>query len=536
MKLGFPKTNPYRWFLSIISNPLVLIFIFYTLSFGLILLNSGIYWDGWVLFNAKPNIINQLFNELGSFWSHYFHNFIFSLPYPIFFYRLIIFLSYLLTSFLLFDLLKTIRTINDNSRLTITLLFALLPVNSARISIINTPYAVCYFIFFLSLWLFVKYINNYKILYRLMSLFLFFISFATQSLLVFYYAILIPYLIYVNKSKKNLKSYIYVFLAKLDFLLLPIIFRLFKTIFLSPQASYSGYNQITQYGLISAVTQTFTSFNLSFIEIISNSLMMKYSIIIVLLCFISCLLFIKKQNKKISNTYQSLKMFLTGCFIFYFGTYSYYVVGLSPNRYDWNSRHQLLTPLGACFMLYFGIEYLLLKLKINKIEIRTAIFLSLLLLFTYTNIFTYFSYLKDWYKQKAIMRSIIVNNDIKTHSTFLINDQTQYLNVNDRKYRFYEYAGIFKHVYGDETRFAINKNEYFIEKGFATYRPFFNKLSNLSNYVEKSPEYEIIILPGKEAFSTKNTLQLLLLDLTSKELFNQRIINFITINTVSLKV
>jgi len=317
----------------------------------------------------------------------------------------------------------------------------------------------------------------------------------------------------------------------LDFLTLPIIFRIFKTIFLSPQASYSGYNQITQRGLISAVIATFTSFNLSFIKIISNALMMKYSLIIVLLCFISCVLFIKKQNKKISDPYQPLKMFLIGCFIFYFGTYSYYVVGLSPSIYDWNSRHQLLTPLGACFMLYFGIEYLLSRLKINKIEIKNAIFLSLLLLFTYTNVFTYFSYLKDWYKQVALMENIKTNNNIKSHHTFLVSDSTLYLNAQNRTYRFYEYAGLMEYVFGNETRFAVNIDEYYQNEGMANYRVFFNSFSNLNNYQERSPEYEIIILLGKEKFTTLNMLNLLYLEKFNKSKFNQVVKNFITIKT-----
>ena len=137
----------YRHFIKIIDikicrSDIVLIFILYTLSNGLILLNNGIYWDDWVLYNVDKDLIINHFSQTGLPWVGYIHSFLLSFKNSLFLYRSIVFLLYLLSALFLNSILKNIREIDDTSRLLLVFFFAIFPVNSARISLITIPYTL----------------------------------------------------------------------------------------------------------------------------------------------------------------------------------------------------------------------------------------------------------------------------------------------------------------------------------------------------------------------------------------------------------
>ena len=86
--------------------------ILYTLAHGLIVLNSGIFWDDWTLYNVEKSLIISHFTDAGFPWTGYLHVFLLSLNNGILFYRLTVLLSFLLSALLLNSILKNISEID----------------------------------------------------------------------------------------------------------------------------------------------------------------------------------------------------------------------------------------------------------------------------------------------------------------------------------------------------------------------------------------------------------------------------------------
>ncbi len=116
----------------------ILIFILYSFSFGLILLNKGIFWDDWQIYMQNPNDVLEMFKGVGFFlnWSGYLYIFLLKINSGIFLIRLLTFLTYLFSAFFLNYVLSKIRIIDPLSRLFLVLIFALFNINFARIAIL----------------------------------------------------------------------------------------------------------------------------------------------------------------------------------------------------------------------------------------------------------------------------------------------------------------------------------------------------------------------------------------------------------------
>ena len=49
--------------------------------------------------------------------------------------------------------------------------------------------------------------------------------------------------------------------------------------------------------------------------------------------------------------------------VLFCGVFAYNAVGQQPRLNDWSHRHQLLVPLGASFILFFGLKTIFFKLQ-----------------------------------------------------------------------------------------------------------------------------------------------------------------------------
>ena len=497
----------------------ILIFILYSFSFGLILLNQGIFWDGWVLYNQNPNDILNMFKETGFFlhWPAYLYNFLLSINQGIFLIRLLIFVTYLFTAFFLNYILSKIRIIDSLSRLFIVLIFALFNINSARIAIILLPYAICNFLFFFGFYLIVKFFFRKIILYRILSLFCFFISFSTNSFL-FFYIIPFIYIFYIKKdqiipNKISFKNFLFSLKKAykyLDFILIPFIFFIIKIRLFEPYGLYGDYNNISLKDL--NINYFIKAFNTSFLQVFKTDYirLINYPFLIIIISVIIFLIIKKLYRSDIINFNKkniNHDLFLAGfgLFAFFAGVFPYIAVGKTPNLLDWNSRHQLLVPLGAGFILYY-----ILKIFFRGIGLRTSIkiffYTILITIFLCANIFIYLDYQRDWFKQLSLIENFKISKFIKNNNNFLFTDNTKDLNAIERSYRFYEWSGIMKQAFKDESRFGVNVNE----------KDNINNLLGLKNYPQYnfskynsgSKEINVIIEHGEFELSKRNIIKL----------------------------
>ncbi|MBU2578327.1 hypothetical protein KKA69_05905 [Patescibacteria group bacterium] len=464
------------------KNIIVIIFAMYTLSFGLLLFNNGVFFDDWVFYGVDTTITREAMGQLGHMWVGYLYA---SFKDNVFLYRSMTFACYLISALFLNSILKTIREIDITSRMFIVLFFTLFPVNSARIAICHIHYAVSYVMFFCGIWIVSKYLVIKNILLRIFSLLVFFVSFAMYSLLVFY--ITVPlYILYMEKQNiKSISGFVMKILEYKDFLILPILFWVIKQIYFVPYGVYKDVYIITS---IMNIRNLILTFRTSFLEILSKSAQsitpLELPVLVIVFFIISIILKRNTIDKTKSKTFSCL--FLLGLFFFLTAVYAYLSTNRIPKMGDMDSRHQILIPPGASIILISSLGIFFNILRIN-IKGRIFIYSILVVMFSKLNILSYLDFQKDWYKQCSLIENFKTNSVIRNNTTFLFKDNTYGLNANMRYYRFYEYSGLMKLAFGEETRYGADTeiNPYH-------YRCF-NTRYSLRDYKPKKTEYKILI-------------------------------------------
>ncbi len=505
---------------NISKTEAVLITVLYTIAFGIIIFNDGIYHDDWVIFNQDSTSVKEFFKEIGFFlhWTAYFHNFLLSFKTGIFIERFLIFLSFLLAAFLFHNILKKIKEIDSNSRIFITLLFALFPVNFARIALCNIHHSLSYFMFFAGFWFVTICLGSRKIIFRILALLFLFFSFSTNSFLVFY-IIVIFYILYYEK--KNINS-IYAFFLRIikytDFLLLPILFWIIKYLFFKPYGElYAEYNILSITHIICSPVASMLAFYSSFLEPITMSFSFNITalLFIILLGFVLYFIIKNRYYNNTTNVNESKNFIflLIGAGGFIIAVFPYITVGKIPMIGNWQSRHQLLIPLGASFILYFGLRIIMKEFGL-KYKIQVLVLSIIVVSFVTNNFINYLSYQKDWFKVLALIENLKTDNLIKENTTFLWEDRTLGMNANNRVYREFEIHGIVRYALGSDTRFFADLKyfsdfeelkKYFERNKITIYHP----LWNCSHYKLQRPQCIVYVNYGEEDLSIMKIIKLI---------------------------
>lgn len=279
--------------------------------------------------------------------------------------------------------------------------------------------------------------------YRALSLFLFFMSFNTNSFLVFY---AVPFIgmLYNKIELKSLRSLIAECVKNLDYLLLPFAYFFIKVYFFPPHGLYEGYNE--DYSIKALVGAPVSQ--------IYDLLRLKFNFGLSLVFAGIAYAYLKKDYSYISNkeNISSRNLFILGIVILILGGFPYWILGHIPSFQLWSSRHQLLLPL--------GVSIALSALIINKRVTCKRSLLSLIVgLSLAYNISTYASLKVDWEKQKELINLFSKSSLIKEAKIIIIDDNAKELNALNRSTRFYEWNGMLALAFNDEKRFAFKREE-----------------------------------------------------------------------------
>jgi hypothetical protein len=481
-----------------IARRIIFLFLLYVASYWLILANPFSYWDGLLISTINSQSLIDNFRQTGFPWIGYFHLIILKYLGGIIFYRIFTVILYFLSGIALLVILDKIKQISISCSLKLVLFFLILPVNFARISIINFPSALCYFLFFLAFFFFTKFIENKNLYYRYLSLIFFFVSFTTNSLLCFYYGILSIYILYIMIYQKRRKIFRFIF-NKIDFIILPILFFWIKLSFFPSYGRYSGYNNVSTTSISNSILDTLFQIEKLFLFFISpfyphlHCNMAMYFLIAVILCILLYLLS-KKYIKRDINRHvlQNTGFIVIGLILLYISIFPYTVVSGVINYGAWTNRHQLLTPIGVAF-LFVGFINLLFAHNRFKLFIYSFIIAS----FIIVNNIVFFQFILDGIKQELIMNTFSKSKIIRNNSTFCIIDKAKSFDALGRYYRFYEYSSFSKKVFDDETKLFYAPPKWSIE--------WFNKYkekliigeNNLKDYTSNGNiEYTITITEG----------------------------------------
>jgi len=461
-------------------NDIMLLFLVYVLAHGLMLFNNGLFWDDWVYYGKDLSTLLNLSAQWGNVYFGYYHSFIFSPPDNIFLGRCIVFVSYFLSALFLYEVLKGIVEIDANSRFILVLLFEIFPINNARIALCCSFMAIGYVLFFFGLWLTSRFMSRMSTPLRFIALIIFFISFSILNSLLFFYAIIPIYLLYRSDSQISPSVIFKTFKKYIDFMLLPILFWMVKIQYLVPYGLYEGYNALTIHNLLLAPFRMVFSFFSSFVVVLIKSITISPQFIMILALSFILIWAILRPKFSIKCQSTPFKLLVLGIFLFAIGAFPYLAVGKVPELGDWNSRHQLLMPLGASFLLYYG--FMILAERANTSPLNRKVLLSLIVaVFLSTNILGYADYQRDWYKQVSLIENFKSSDIIRNNSIILFEDHTTDLNANNRSYRFYEYNGMMSSAFGDESRLGCDLGSFQGVPYYSRYREYKMKAYSGSN-------------------------------------------------------
>jgi len=435
----------------------------YTVGNFLLLLNRGMYWDGGDLITLiQENKYGLLWKIYVSDYQRYTEYFILRLlgltDNPLFFGKLLAFTSFLLAGLFIYGILRKKLSLPVNTAFFLSAYSALVPSYLVRVEVSHLHYTVNYMLFFSAIFLYFLVEKNRNLFIKytglIFSWIIFFLSFNTESILVFYGGFLLILFWDYKKELVNeplLPSIISWLKKDFIFIILPIIFWTIKLIIGKPtNGPESDYNQflfLNADSLMTYIQNTWQFIVYGFFWPLVAPLAILERKIFSGIFLITFVLFYPLTKKVLlsddqKNNFSPKQYFIFGLFLFILGMIPYLMVGKSPHIYGngFGMRNALLLPLGASLIILSAI--------IASIKNRWQIFvqITILALFSTFTIYNYYWLDMDQYKQLAIIESLSKTKSelIKNASALIFYDKTggywQNRNIRSAEYFGYMYA------------------------------------------------------------------------------------------------
>ena len=460
----------------------IIIVAYALVTHGLLLLNDGVYWDDWLLHTNWSNLYSLFAGSGGIPTTAYFHWLMGYLPHTIFCYKLVAFLSITFSGILVYSICNELKFTSRTESLFVALLSLSYPAFQVSMASINTPSPFYYFVFLLACFLALRSerksgVPRYSL--RVGALALWFLSFTVNSLLVFYYGFLLVLILQAKQSQNMSVKHVFTkfLLRRLDYVLLPVLYWVVARVFFPHYGLNSDENQFSLSLLgITSVYETFIKNAIYAQTSIAVKNMLVYPTIFLslgLLAVIWICSIILSRTRNLPSPKVATRTFLFfGVVLLALGIFPYAAVGKAASVHEWETRHALLVALPMA-VIFVGLTRPLLANKSAYLSRLGLLCLMILLLaFTLSSISNYFSWQARWVKDQSIMQNLAMTENADEISVFWVDDQFQV--GGDRLYRFYEWASIFKSVWGNESHigldpsfhtsdFLTNGKRYFIE-------------------------------------------------------------------------
>lgn len=403
----------------------------YLVAYGLIFAFLDAYfWDDWyVYFNESDSAIKHLLRIRGDWPTRAFLELTILDARPELF-KILTLVSYFASGWFLFQTLNTLNFLKNSQVRLITILFLILPINSARVAMIDFAYAFSLLLFFAAWFLLV---TRKSFFFQVIALFLFVLSFgATASLLVF---LLAPcaHRLYLRFSDSALSRGRAWMSSVVIFLLSPAFWFLDRK-FNSPEGAYlqmysiqkSGLLRVLLLGILSVVVLLwYWKFGRHDLDDAGRYLLISIGIVLTIL--------------------GAAPYIVAGHLV----DASAWMLNFVPRASQWDSRHQLLLGLGLSTLIVGILGEISSLFKRRFVGVLISIFVLLNL--TYMH-----SYLLDSMKQKEVMSVLEGNSEMRDARVVMIYDlTTDRYNARGRDIRSYEWDAMLSSVYHDDLRKSI---------------------------------------------------------------------------------
>ena len=397
--------------------PWVSAIVLYTLSWGWSLLRPNtLFWDDWeTIFGRSKFYMWRYVRSAGRPpWSDVLETYL--IPFGTWTVQVLTFILFFASGLVIFQILRVFSRLSISKVNLIVLLFLVLPVNHARISLVVFDYTSAYFLFYLGWFVLVRYKSTKSFVLACVILFL---SFKTHSFLFF---ILLPFLHFAWLNKPELMDFKKLNRRHLQVVViaaLPIIYVVARSLFWPPSESWQDYHQPTRAGFLTGIWP-------------------------VLIGLVGLAIIGFRQLKK-KLTHFGFVLFICGFSITALALFPYFAgelyVGYAGRpayvtvfefRADWRSRYQLLMPLGLALSVV-GLNDLL-KWKGKNIVASFVLIVSVAL-----NMFWGSQYFLMSHKQEQLVELFKdTKGEVEIAS---VADQTLRFNGRESTFRGYEWSG-----------------------------------------------------------------------------------------------
>jgi hypothetical protein len=508
------ETRKYDWnYLVILLSAL--------LAHGLMLLNDGLYWDGWLIYSdlvaKRWDNFRLMFTESGIPVTMYFHWWMGYSPGIVFAYRVVAFASLAFAAMVIYRICLKSGWLSRGESLIIALVSLTYPAMQVGFELINVPAVLCYFLFFAAVLLAMQSEEQAGglrfYLLRAVALALFFLSFTVNSLLVFYFGFLLFLLLYVRRLKnlpwRNWQKLLVNFVLRhLDFLVLPFLYWGLKQLLFPRVGLYANYNQF-QLSLRSFV-YTYLFF---FANGIYRQLVEAVRVVInwpvpfilaLLLALWAYSVFKIKTVKFFSREAHTIALLAFGLVLLFLASFPYVIVGLWPTASGWSTRHAMLIPLPIALITLALVRLIFARRAAMLSRLGMMLLVAVVVMFTLALLRNYVAWQARWVKDRSVMVNLRGRDDARDDSVYWVYDE--FPPVGKEFYRFYEWSSIFKNVWGGETRVGLDQknatSEFDNSEKFLDRRQeFFTARYNLSNFDPAGCQVKLTIHPGAEASS-----------------------------------
>lgn len=461
----------------------MLIGIFTVLVHGLMLLNDGVFFDGWLIYwrmiDGHLEHTRETFYEAGLplFWV--LHRML-GASGTVFGYRLWCFAAYFITGAALNGTLRLTDSFTRRERLIFVAVALCYPgFFQGGGELILVPYAVLFAVFMLGCWAAIASVvrtGGIAGVLRVTALFAFAISFSIKSLLVFYGG-LVTLLIVVRGRQLGLqrvRDLIRLAPRFADFLVLPPLFWIATSRLFPTYGAYASYNAIRLAPKEIAVA--FANFVYNALYALPNEAL--GTLLAAPLVPALCLLFLWYHHDRVAPSTDGpseiRKLALATAVLMFLAAFPYAAVARFPTVHGWNTRHALL----------FGVPFGLLIVTAARALAAgrspfaaTAVATVTVLAFSSVVLNTNLALIARWAKDRSIIAKLQQMSAAKPYSVYWIHDEFPVGGEPD--YRFFEWSSIFKSAYGDETRVGFDARAVtptYVDQS----RPLFNARYNLS--------------------------------------------------------
>lgn len=208
------------------------------------------------------------------------------------------------------------------------------------------------------------------------------------------------------------------------------------------------------------------------------------------------------------------------------------MVGKTPVFFAYESRHQLLLPIGFSFLVVSLIGIVVTE------RFRALVLITALIVFTTVSIQLQYCYLIGWLKQESVMANLRSNPLPQQYKTIEVIDYTAFYNATDRPIAFYEWCGIVKYVTGKEDRLFITTDFWSDVPPGGTLQDFVDIRTkanamvqrNMKDYIPDRSCQAMVINPTQYRLDSRNVAALLFTYYFERETFIRQVGRYTSIS------